>query len=219
MPGYSKEQSAFKPPKKEPVKKIPKPINRISEKKKAELENRKTWTVEQLKQAQKEVKKEKKQRFEKPKSTPLSIVKKDLDTIYSLVVKMQPSNHKGIFFCYCGKSVHWSNGNNSHYFTRKKYPSIVFERMNTHPSCIPCNGFHEGNLHDYTPWMESKYGKDAVNMLRIRGQNKSNNGAFEYQIMLQEYIELFLIECKRLNHTPTVAQRKIVDKWRIKNIY
>jgi hypothetical protein len=220
MPGYSKEKSAFKPPKKETVKKTPKPINRISEKKKAELENRKTWTVDQLKQAQKEGKKEKKQerKFEKEKSTPLSKIKGVFDQVYSLVVKMQPANSQGIVKCYCGVFLHWSKANNSHFIPRSTAPSIVHDRMNTHPSCVPCNGFKEGNRTDYIPWMNKKYGEEQVELLRLRGNKKSNIGTFEYQIMLQEYIELFLIECKRLNHTPTVAQQKIVDKWRVKNI-
>jgi hypothetical protein len=213
---YSKEDSTRHAPREENPKKVPKPINRISEKKKAELEDRKTWTVEQLKQAQKEVKKEKKERFKKPKKTPLSEITTDLDVIYSLVVKMEPADTTcGHFFCYCGKAVHWTNGNNSHYIPRSTAPSIKFDRMNTHPSCIPCNGFKEGNLHAYTPWMEKKYGKDAVDLLRMRANKKSNMGTFEYQIMLQEYIKLFLIQCQRLNHTPTKAQQNIIDKWSV----
>jgi len=45
---YSKEQSAFKPNVKVSNTKERKPIPQMSEKKKAELENRKTWTAEQF---------------------------------------------------------------------------------------------------------------------------------------------------------------------------
>lgn len=220
---FSKEQSTHHAPREEKPKKERKPIAKMSEKKKAELEDRKNWTVEQFLKAQKEGKKEKnKQRkqvsvFQDPnvsKSTPLTKIKKEFDQIYSLVVKMEPANSQGIIKCYCGVLVHWSNANNSHFIPRSIAPSIIHDRMNTHPSCIPCNGFEEGNRPAYIPWMNSKYGTEQVELLRLRGQKKSNNGVFEYQIMLQEYIELFLIQCKRLNHTPTKAQQKIVDKWK-----
>jgi len=217
MAGYSKEQQLFHSPREPKEKKAPKPINRISEKKKAEMENRKTWTVEQFKKASKEGKKEKRKLIPPSKKSILKKITDDLDVIYSLVVKMEPADAScGYFICYCGKAVHWTNGNNSHYIARSIAPSIKFDRMNTHPSCIPCNGFKEGNLHAYTPWMEKKYGKDAVDLLSMRANKKSNNGAFEYQIMLQDYIEKFLFQCTRLNHTPTKIQQKIVDKWQTK---
>lgn len=213
MPAYTKEDSTRHAARDEKPKNKRKPINRISEKKKAELENRKLWTVDQFKKASKEVKKDNKSKVEKTNKTPLTDIKKDLDVIYSCVVRMEPCTDQGIFMCYCRKPVKWESGNNSHFIPRSTAPSIVFDRMNTHPSCIPCNGFKEGNLHDYTPFMVKKYGHDQVDLLRMKGQQKSNNGAFEYQIMLQDYIEKFLIQCSRLNHTPTKAQQKIIDKW------
>lgn len=214
---YTKEQSTYHAPREEKPKKERKPIKQISDKRTAVLKESSQMTAQEYIDASKSVKKRKRldRLNEKKKSNPLTVIKKDLDTILSLVVKMEPANSEGYFNCYCGKSVHWLNGNNSHYLSRAKSPSLVFDRMNVNPSCIRCNGFLEGNLHDYTPWMEKKYGKDQVELLRLRGQQKSNNGAFEYQIMLQEYIKLFLIQCKRLNHTPTKTQQKIIDKYGI----
>lgn len=218
MPPYSKERSAFKPNVKVSHAKKPKPIPKVSEKKKAELEDRKTWTAEQLLQAQKEIKKEKKLQKPKTKSTPISIIKHDLDVIYSLVVRMEPADYQGIGFCVtCNKMEHWSKLQNGHFIKRSIAPSLIFDPLNTNCQCLRCNVLLEGNRLSYVRYMESTLGKEGVALLEQRGQRKSHMGAFEYQIMLQEYIEKFLVQCKRLNHTPTKIQQKIVDKWRQKN--
>jgi len=214
MPPYSKEKSAFKPPKKEKETKAIKPIPKMSEKKKAEQEDRKTWTIEQFKKASKEGKKDAKLRIEKPKKTLISELKKDLDVIYSCVVRMEGVDVCGYGNCVsCNTLQHWSKLQNGHFIKRSIAPAIIFERINTHPQCVRCNVLLEGNRLPYSRFMEQKYGKDKIALLEHLGQRKSNMGAFEYQIMIQEYIELFLIQCARLNHTPTKIQQKIVDKW------
>lgn len=211
---YSKEKSAFKPNVKVSQAKKPKPIKQVSEKKKSELENRKTWTIDQFKKASKEIKKDKKSAFEKPKKTPVSEIKNDLDVIYSCVVRMEPSDSEGFTFCVtCQKNDHWSKLQNGHFIKRSIAPSLVFDRDNCRPQCLRCNVLLEGNRLHYNRYMESLFGKDAIWLMELRGNTKSHMGAFEYQIMLQDYIEKFLVQCTRLNHTPTKIQQKIVDKW------
>ena len=212
---YSKEQSTRHAAKDIKEKAKPKPIPKMSEKKKAELEDWKLWTVSQFKKASKEIKKENKQVFEKPKKTPLTDIKKDLDVIYSLVVRMSPSNLEGYTNCVtCGKTDHWSKLQNGHFIKRSIAPSLIFTRINTHPQCLRCNVLLEGNRIPYQRFMWDKYGTTVVSRLELEGQKKSNNGAFEYQIMIEEYIELFLIQCERLNHTPNQKQQKIINKWK-----
>ena len=89
---YSKADSTRHAAKEIKEKSKPKPIPKMSEKKKAELEDWKVWTVSQFKKASKEIKKYNKQVFDKPKKTPLTDIKKDLDVIYSCIVRMSPSN-------------------------------------------------------------------------------------------------------------------------------
>lgn len=216
MPAYSKEDSTRHAAREDKPNKTPKPIIRISEKKKAELEDRKTWTAEQFKTAQKQVKKEKKSRVERPNKTPLSEIKKDLDVIYSLVVRMEPAFPNGEVKCFCcNRWEHWSKIQNGHFLKRSTHPSLIFNRKNTHPQTYYCNIQLKGNEIPYHASMVKHYGENILEELQILGLQKSGKGAFEYQIMLQEYIELFLIQCKRLNHTPTKAQQKIVDKWKL----
>lgn len=221
MAGYSKEQSTYHAPRAEKPKKERKLINRMSEKKKAELEDRKTWTAEQFLKAQKEIKKEKRQekKFEKPKSTPLTEIKRDLDVIYSCVVRMEPADEKGNVKCFCctNRFEHWTKIQNGHFLKRSTHPALLFNRINTNPQSYYCNIILKGNEIPYLEAMKKKHGNDVLERLNAMGVKKSNLGTFEYQIMLQEYIELFIIQCKRLNHTPTKSQQKIVDKWKVQD--
>ncbi len=214
--GYSKQDSTRHSEREAKEKKAPQPIPKMSENKKAELENRKTWTAEQLLQAQKEIKKEKKLQYEKPKTTPVSIIKADLDVIYSLVVRMQPADADGMVKCFCctNRFEHWSKIQNGHFLKRSTHPSLIFCRKNTNPQSKYCNIFLKGNELPYLQQMKKVYGEGILEELQVLGLHKSGKGAFEYQIMLQEYIELFLQQCTRLNHTPTKIQQKIVDKWK-----
>jgi len=214
---YSKSDSTYHAAREIKLKKPPMPIRKMSEKKKAEMENRKTWTVEQLKQALREVKKEKKLQYEKPKTTLVSLIKKELDIMYSLVVRMEPADEKGIVKCFCCRHrfEHWSKIQNGHFLKRSTHPALIFCRQNTKPQTYYCNIILKGNELPYLEAMKLQYGDDVYDKLNALGQKKSNKGAFEYQIMLQEYIEKFLIQCTRLNHTPTKAQQKIIDKWQL----
>jgi len=212
---YSKSDSTRHAAKEIKEKAKPKPIPKMSEKKKAELEDRKTWSAAQFLTAQKEGKKEKKLQCKKPKKTLVSLIKKELDIMYSLVVRMEPADEKGIVKCFCCRHrfEHWSKIQNGHFLKRSTHPALIFCRQNTKPQTYYCNIILKGNELPYLEAMKLQYGNDIYDKLNALGQKKSNNGAFEYQIMLQDYIEKFLIQCKRLNHTPTKAQQKIADKW------
>ena len=211
---YSKLDSTRHAAKEVKQKAKPKPIPKMSEKKKAELEDRKTWTVSQFKKASKEIKKGNKEAFDKPKKTPLTEIKKDLDVIYSCTVRMSPADKDGYTNCVtCSKIDHWSKLQNGHFIKRSLAASLIFVRMNTHPQCLRCNILLEGNRIPYVRFMHEKYGSDAIWKIEFEGSKKSNLGSFEYQIMLHDYIQKFLVQCTRLNHTPTKAQQKIVDKW------
>jgi len=210
---------AFNPQPK-PEKTDPKPKKPIHKKsvKRTKEDEKKVYTVAEYQQMNKEVKsRNRKEKADKPKKrkNPFQILKKDFDVIYSLVVKMEPANSEGIVQCYCGQFLHWTNANNSHFIPRSTAPSIIHDRMNTHPSCVPCNGFKEGNRASYIPWMNKKYGVEAVALLEQRGQKKSGNGVFEYTVMMDKYIDLFLSECDRLNYEPSKAQLKLIAKYKM----
>lgn len=215
----------FKPdnkPDKTPPK-AKKKIRKVSEKKQKAIDEGSLIkkgvtfiTAEEFQKISKQVKVRKRKELKDKgvkRLSPLFKIKKDFDVIYSLVVKMEPATDEGIITCYCGKRLHWTNANNSHFIPRSTAPSLIHDRMNTHPSCIPCNGFKEGNRPAYIPWMNKKYGEAQVALLEQRGQKKSNNGVFEYLVMIDEYIMLFLNECERLNYEPSKTQLSIINKY------
>lgn len=171
---YSKEKSAFKPPKKEKEKKVPKPINRISEKKKAELEasgpDRKDFTgnrlysVKDLKKLQKEVARTNRER--KPKKVHVDKEKKLWDQ-FSIYIRVRDADEKGMCKCITtGKPVHWTKADCGHGIGRQ-HRATKYHEQNNHAQSRKHNRFEEGRKDLYSKEVDKRYGPGTWNRLEV----------------------------------------------------
>lgn len=213
LKSYSKEQSAFKPNVKISNAKPKKPIAKKSAKK---IQQEKISADEfQLKYGN-NPKKAKKLIFGSAAINKMSTskVKKDLDVLYSMVVRMEACSTMGVTNCVtCGKVAHWTKLQNGHFIKRSIAPALIFNRMNSHSQCVRCNVLLEGNRLSYVRYMNEKYGEVEVKNLEGLANIKGNITNADYTLMAKEYAKRVIAECERLDYQPTQAQLTIINRW------
>lgn len=153
------------------------------------------------------------------KKMTVAAMKRDLDDIYSPWVRMRDTRDDGFATCFvCGKEgrPYGENMHNGHWIKRALAPSLIFTEWNTHCICWRCNKLEPP---EYTTKMQKLYGVEKVEWFISQQHSYSwKPTAFEMEILIKDYIRKFLEQCARLNHEPTVKERKIIDKYTTKNL-
>lgn len=73
-----------------------------------------------------------------------SVLKKDLDRIFSIYIRQKYSDDNGNVKCYtCSKTGHWKTLQNGHWIPRNNL-STRFSEENCRPQCVGCNMFNKG---------------------------------------------------------------------------
>jgi hypothetical protein len=150
------------------------------------------------------------------KKASKSNVKKDLDVLYSMVVRMESASLMGVCPCVsCGKPFFWNKIQNGHYIKRSECLYMIYSWVNTHPQCYNCNVNLGGNLLKYRIWMVEKYGEKEVLLLESKAKSgtKDFNTITEYEVLARECAKRVGIQCERLNYEPTQRQFTILNRW------
>lgn len=148
------------------------------------------------------------------KKLSVAKLKKELDVIFSPYIRMKAADSNGNAVCVtCGREDHWTKLQNGHFLPRSVAPSLVFAELNCNPQCMRCNVFLNGNYIEYTLWFQKVHGTEVLQMLMTKKQFPWKPTAFEMEILIKEYIQKFLAQCKRLNHEPSVKEQKVIDKY------
>jgi len=94
------------------------------------------------------------------KSKSLADWKKELDTIFSIYIRMRDN---GVCIT-CGSKTFWKYQQNGHYVSRAVL-SLRWDEKNCNCQCPSCNVFKHGNMDEYALALQRKYGKNILNEL------------------------------------------------------
>lgn len=174
MPPYSKEKSAFKPNVKTSSAKDKKPIVRVSEKKKAELEasgpvrkdftGNRLYSVEDLNKFQKEVvRTNKKRKPVKSKPDPEAKLWKE----FSIYIRARDADRSGMCRCITsGRLIHWTKTDCGHGISRGMR-STKYHEQNNHAQCRKDNRYKEGCKDQYAKEVDCRYGSGTWDRLLV----------------------------------------------------
>jgi hypothetical protein len=88
----------------------------------------------------------------------------------------------------------------SHFYSVKQYPWLRFNENNVHGSCVYCNTFLDGNLHEYRRFLPKRVGDGVLQELddlAVRGKQVSMKWQrFEVIEILEKY-KKFCAEIKK----------------------
>lgn len=84
------------------------------------------------------------------------VILAELDMTYSRIIRMSAANELGYLSCYtCGKNIHWSIAQNSH-FVKRMNTLLRWDNRNNHAACKHCNEDLDGNIPEYTKRLNSE---------------------------------------------------------------
>lgn len=115
-------------------------------------------------------------------------LKKELDRLFSIWVRMRHSVAGQAKCVTCGKISDWRKMQAGHYFKRN-LTGTRWDIDNVHVQCPACNVFKNGNYTEYAKFMYDKYGVKGVERLRLESVKTKKYTDADYE----EYIDF----CKR----------------------
>ena len=94
-----------------------------------------------------------------------------METLPKLLAKTQKifnawirTRDKGKPCISCGS---YNTAHASHFYAAGSYTGLRFNEDNVHLSCVSCNTYKGGNIHEYRKGLEKKIGKDRLQKLEI----------------------------------------------------
>lgn len=114
-------------------------------------------------------------------------LQKELDAIYSIWIRRKDADKNGYVRCYTsGKFFHWKQIQCGHFISRRHLSTRWFEK-NTKPQSVAENVFNQGNGPVFAQKLIEEYGPGILEELEIKKNNICKMGAFEYQLLIDEY--------------------------------
>lgn len=129
------------------------------------------------------------------KKTSVATLKKKLQTIFNLYIRLRDCGEKGWAHCIsCDKVLQFDQTQAGHFWSVGAYPAVRFDERNVHVQGACCNTFKHGNLLEYQPRLIDKIGQQAYDELKHDRSIAKKYTVFD----LQEMIEIYTNRVKEL---------------------
>ena len=121
----------------------------------------------------------------------LSKLKKKLDTLFSLYIRLRNADDQGRIKCFtCNKIAYYKNGMQNGHFQSRKFLSTRFDEENCQVQCAGCNIFRFGEQYKFSLALDSKYGQGKSNELEILSKQIVKFSRVDYDIKISYYKNL-----------------------------
>jgi len=126
------------------------------------------------------------------KTKTISKLKKDLDTIFSIFIRLREANEYGMVQCFtCGKVAHYKDGmQNGHFQSRKHLATRFSEDGNCEVQCVKCNVYSWGEQYKFSIALDVKYGAGRAEELEFLARTTLKISRVEYEEKISYYKSL-----------------------------
>ena len=120
----------------------------------------------------------------------ISKLKKELDTIFSLYIRLRESE-EGLVQCFtCGKVSHYKSGMQNGHFQSRKHLSTRWDKENCQVQCVGCNMFKAGEQYKFAINLDAKYGEGKAEELELKARTIMKVSRIDYEEKITYYKEL-----------------------------
>ena len=120
----------------------------------------------------------------------ISKLKKELDTIFSLFIRLRDATDEGLVQCFtCGKVAHYKTGMQNGHFQSRRHLATRFDETNCQVQCVGCNMFKSGEQFKFHLNLNVKYGEDTSINLQHKAMQSVKITRVEYQDYISYYKE------------------------------
>jgi hypothetical protein len=122
----------------------------------------------------------------------ISKLKKELDTIFSVYIRLREANEYGYCQCFtCGVVRHYKDGmQNGHFQSRKHLSTRFSEDGNCEVQCVSCNIFGSGQQWKFGMNLDAKYGEGRAVELEFLARTTLKISRAEYEEKISYYKNL-----------------------------
>ena len=120
---------------------------------------------------------------------PLSKLKKELDKVFSLYIRLRNSTPQGMTTCWtCGNTKHYKEMHAGHFMSRK-YLSTRWNETNVQVQCPKCNLFGQGEQYLFGMLLDVRVKQGTAEKLQELSRTTTKIMRHEYEDMINEYKE------------------------------
>jgi len=125
------------------------------------------------------------------KTKTISKLKKDLDTIFSIYIRLREANEYGMVQCFtCGIVRGYKDGMQNGHFQSRKHLSTRFDEENCQVQCVKCNVYSWGEQYKFSLRLDSKYGEGKAQELEFLAKTTLKISSAEYIEKISYYKNL-----------------------------
>ena len=121
----------------------------------------------------------------------ISKLKKELDTIFSLYIRLREATDEGLVQCFtCNKVSHYKSGMQNGHFQSRKHLTTRWDNKNCQVQCVGCNMFKAGEQYKFSIALDSKYGEGTAEELELLARTIMKVSRIDYEEKISYYKEL-----------------------------
>ena len=121
----------------------------------------------------------------------ISKLKKELDNIFSLYIRLRYATDEGLVQCFtCGKVSHYKSGMQNGHFQSRKHLTTRWDEENCQVQCVGCNMFKAGEQYKFAINLDAKYGEGTAEYLELTARTIMKVSRIDYEEKISYYKDL-----------------------------
>ena len=119
----------------------------------------------------------------------ISKLKKDLDKVFSLYIRLRHASKDGIVKCFtCDKTAHYKKMHAGHFMSRKHH-ATRWNEDNVQVQCVKCNLYGQGEQYAFGKLLDIRIAEGKAEELQELSRTTVKYMRFEYEDMIKHYKE------------------------------
>ena len=119
----------------------------------------------------------------------ISKLKKDLDKVFSLYIRLRHASKDGIVKCFtCDKTAHYKKMHAGHFMSRKHH-ATRWNEDNVQVQCPKCNLFGQGEQYAFGKLLDIRIAEGKAEELQELSRTTVKYMRYEYEDMIKHYKE------------------------------
>jgi len=120
----------------------------------------------------------------------ISKLKKDLDKVFSLYIRLRHASKDGIVKCWtCNKTGHYKKGFHAGHFMSRKHLATRWNEDNVQVQCVKCNLYGQGEQYAFGKLLDIRISEGKAEELQELSKTTVKYMRFEYEDMIKFYKE------------------------------
>ena len=121
----------------------------------------------------------------------ISKLKKELDTIFSLYIRLRDATNEGLVQCFtCDKVNHYKSGMQNGHFQSRRHHSTRWNETNCQVQCVKCNLYEQGEQFKFGMSLDGKYGEGKAAELGFLARQIYKVSRVDYEEKISYYKDL-----------------------------